>query len=74
MAQDKFKSSYPPIKGIGTLVREGEIEFVHIDRQVFVKSSDENKKLSAIRTNHKNALKKCGQDPRKVFNHGSIKL
>jgi hypothetical protein len=56
MAHEIPKSKYPPIKGIGTLIREGEIQLVRIDRTVFKKTAKEKAKVKAIRLNYKNGI------------------
>jgi hypothetical protein len=67
----KEKPKYPPIKGIGTLVREGLISFVRIDTAVFVKTKEEKKRLKTMRNSHNGYIRLCGCDPKKTFNIGT---
>jgi len=64
----KSKPGVQPIKGIGTLVREGLIRLVKIDREVFVKTDREKKEISKIKSNHKNMIKRAGLNPLRVLN------
>ena len=66
----QLKSKYPPIKGIGTLVREGLISFVRINREVFEKTPQERARLKTMRHNHNRYLRLCGCDPKKIINIG----
>lgn len=69
MAKDTMpKSKYGPINGIGTLVREGEIQLVRIDRTVFEKTERERVALRNIQSQHKRKLKRAGYNPQKQLN------
>jgi hypothetical protein len=70
MSQNELKSKYPPIKGIGTLVREGLISFVRIDKEVFEKTEAERKAAKRVKLEHKRYITMCGCDPKKVLNIG----
>ena len=74
MAQENIKSKYPPIRGIGTLVREGAIQFVRIDKSVFHKTPEERIRLANAKASNKRAVIKAGLDPKKVLNAQPIKM
>jgi hypothetical protein len=59
---------------IGTMVREGLISFVRIDREVFIKTKAEKLKLQNVRNNHNREVRKLGYDPRKTFNPSGTSL
>lgn len=74
MANNELKSKYPPIRGIGTLVREGLISFVRIDKEVFSKTEPEKRAAKRVKLEHRRYIKMCGCDPKKTFNLEPITL
>jgi hypothetical protein len=68
--QKQTSGKYPPIKGIRTLVKEGEIAFVKINREIFEKTNAEHNALRKARKEHNGYIKICGCDPSKILNIG----
>jgi hypothetical protein len=59
---------------IGTMIREGSISFVRIDKTVFVKNKAEKLKVKNIRNSHNRETRKMGYDPKKTLNPPGISL
>jgi hypothetical protein len=62
------KGKYPPIKGISTLIKEGIIDFVNIDKTIFVKTDTEREALKKIRSEHNEVISAQGFNPKKLMN------
>lgn len=74
MAQEKIRSKYPPIHGIGTLIKEGEMALVHINRREFLKTYAEQDQVRVLKLNHNRAIRRLGGNPKKDLNMKGIPL